>query len=418
MRLKIGLNALAGLAAALVLSTAPLAHARELIVYHGWSTPAEVAALTILRESLEAKGHTWKDLAIPHNSGVNVSVVNLVTGGNPPNAFVNSDPGIFRDLEGLGLARDLTDYYNEIGATDNFFPIIRELSSVDGKMVKIPLFMHIDGMVYWNMEVAKAAGVDPAAWKSVDEMIADFPKVNAAGFVPAAVGGQAFQVGYLFHAMLAATAGPDIYNRMYGAGVDKTVFDTPEVRKAIEIVRAFSNEATPESENRPWNETTNTVISGKALFHIMGDWMKGEWLAAGKVPGVDFGCAVIPGTRAVAVTSDAMGILGGQDADTDKAELDLVAAFVDPVVSARANQAKGSTSPRADASTEFQDACNKVAMDALNVPNGQVANPFNITDTDWHNAIWTVMYDFWSNKDQTADDVIDGLNENYEAIFG
>ncbi len=418
MRLKIGLNALAGLAAALVLSTAPLAHARELIVYHGWSTPAEVAALTILRESLEAKGHTWKDLAIPHNSGVNVSVVNLVTGGNPPNAFVNSDPGIFRDLEGLGLARDLTDYYNEIGATDNFFPIIRELSSVDGKMVKIPLFMHIDGMVYWNMEVAKAAGVDPAAWKSVDEMIADFPKVNAAGFVPAAVGGQAFQVGYLFHAMLAATAGPDIYNRMYGAGVDKTVFDTPEVRKAIEIVRAFSNEATPESENRPWNETTNTVISGKALFHIMGDWMKGEWLAAGKVPGVDFGCAVIPGTRAVAVTSDAMGILGGQDADTDKAELDLVAAFVDPVVSARANQAKGSTSPRADASTEFQDACNKVAMDALNVPNGQVANPFKITDTDWHNAIWTVMYDFWSNKDQTADDVIDGLNENYEAIFG
>ncbi len=414
MRLK----TLAGLAAALVLGTAPLASARELIVYHGWSTPAEVGALRVLQESLAAKGHGWKDLAIPHNSGVNVSVVNLVTGGNPPNAFVNSDPGIFRDLDGLGLARDLTGYYDEIGATANFFPIIRELSSVDGKMVKIPLFMHIDGMVYWNKSVAEQAGVDPAAWKSVDEMLADFPKIKAAGFVPAAVGGQAFQVGYLFHAMLAATAGPEIYNRMYGAEVDPTVFDTPEVRKAIEIVRAFSNEATPESENRPWNETTNTVIAGKALFHIMGDWMKGEWLAAGKVPGVDFGCQVIPGTMAVAVTSDAMGVLGGQDAETDKAELDLVAAFVDPVVSAKANQQKGSTSPRADASTEFQDACNKVAMDALNVPNGQVANPFNITDTDWHNAIWTVMFNFWSDKSQTADDVIEGLKENHEAIFG
>ena len=51
----------------------------------------------------------------------------------------------------------------------------------------------------------------------------------------------------------------------------------------------------PRAENRPWNETTNTVIAGQALFHIMGDWMKGEWLAAGKVPGVDFGCEVIPG---------------------------------------------------------------------------------------------------------------------------
>jgi glucose/mannose transport system substrate-binding protein len=100
-------------------------------------------------------------------------------------------------------------------------------------MVKIPLFLHVDGMVYWNKDVATKAGVDPTAWKSVDDMLADFPKVKAAGFVPAAVGGQAFQVGYLFHAMLAATAGPEVYNRMYGATVDPTVFDTPEVRKAI-----------------------------------------------------------------------------------------------------------------------------------------------------------------------------------------
>ncbi|HHY50048.1 MAG TPA: carbohydrate ABC transporter substrate-binding protein [Alphaproteobacteria bacterium] len=409
---------LAGLTAALIAGTSPLAiQAEELIVYHGWSTNAEVAALNVLQQALNAKGHSWKDLAIPHNSGVNVSLVNLVTGGEPPNAFVNSDPGVYRDLEELGLARDLTAYYDEIGATENFFPIIRELSSVDGRMVKIPLFMHIDGMVYWNKEVAAKTGVDPAAWTSVDQMIGDFQKVKDAGYVAAAVGGQAFQVGYLFHAMLAATAGPAIYNRMYGAEVDPTVFDTPEVRKAIEIIRVFSEQATPESENRPWNETTNTVISGQALFHIMGDWMKGEWLAAGKVPGVDFGCAVIPGSKAVAVTSDAMGVLGGQPEAIDKAELDLVAAFVDPAVSAMANQKKGSTSPRADAPTEYQDECNKVAMAALQVPNGQVANPFNITDTDWHNAIWTVMYDFWSDPSQSPDDAIAALHENYEAIF-
>ena len=153
---------LAGLTAAFLMGSAPAANAAELIVYHGWSTPSEVGALNVLRDSLEAKGHSWKDLAIPHNSGVNVSIVNMVTGGEPPNAFVNSDPGIFRDLAGMGLERDLTGFYDEIGATENFFPIIRELSTVDGKMVKVPLFMHIDGMVYWNKEVAAKAGVDPA----------------------------------------------------------------------------------------------------------------------------------------------------------------------------------------------------------------------------------------------------------------
>lgn len=414
MRIK----TLATLAAGLLLGAAPLAaSAEELIVYHGWSSKAEVAALNILQGALNEKGHTWKDLAIPHNSGVNVSIVNMVTGGDPPNAFVTSDPHIFRDLAGLGLERDLTDYYKQIGAADNFFPIVRELSTVDGKMVKVPLFLHIDGMVYWNMDVAKKAGVDPTAWKSVDEMIADFPKIKAAGFVPAAVGGQAFQVGYLFHAMVAAIAGPDIYNRIYSETPDPTAFDTPEVRKAIEVVRAFSNEATPESENRPWNETTNTVISGQALFHIMGDWMKGEWLAAGKVPGVDFGCQVIPGSLAVPVTSDAMGILGGQSAEKDKAELDLVAAFVDPTVSAKANQQKGSTSPRSDAPTEFRDACNQVAMDAMNKPNGAVKNPFNVITGDWNNGIWTAMYNFWSDKNQTTDDAVAALKDAYDLTF-
>jgi len=409
---------LAGLAAALLMGSAPIANAVELIVYHGWSTPSEVAALRVLREALEAKGHTWKDLAIPHNSGVNVSIVNMVTGGEPPNAFVNSDPGVFRDLAGLGLERDLTDYYNQIGATEKFFPIVRDLSTVDGQMVKIPLFMHVDGMVYWNKEVAAKAGVDPATWKDVDQMIADFEKVRAAGFVPAAVGSQAFQVGYLFHAMLAAIGGPDIYNRMYAAEPDPTVFDTPEFKKTVEVVRTFSNEAGPDAENRPWNETTNTVINGKALFHIMGDWMKGEWLAAGKVPGVDFGCEVIPGAKAIPVTSDAMGILGGQSEEIDKAELDLVAAFVDPLVSAKANKEKGSTSPRADAPTEYQDACNQVAMDALNVPGGQVLNPFNVIDADWNNAIWNTMFNFWSDKSQTVDDVISALKDERDAIFG
>lgn len=410
---------LVGATAALMLGIAPLAStAAELIVYHGWSAKSEVNALNVLRAAMEAKGHSWKDLAIPHNSGVNVSIVNLVTGGEPPNAFVNSDPNVYRDLTGLGLARDLTDYYKEIGAYDGFFPIIRDLSTVDGKMVKVPLFMHIDGMVYWNKSVAEKAGVDPASWTSVDQMIGDFQKVKDAGFVPAAVGSQAFQVGYLFHAMLAAIGGPDIYNRMYSAEPDPTVFDTPEFRKAVEVVRTFSNEAGSDAENRPWNETTNTVIAGQALFHIMGDWMKGEWLAAGKVPGVDFGCAVIPGSKAVSVTSDAMGVLGGQAEDVDKAELDLVAAFVDPVVSAKANQQKGSTSPRADAPTEYQDTCNKAAMDALNVPNGQVANPFNVIDADWNNAIWNVMFNYWSDKSQTVDDVIAALKDERDAIFG
>jgi glucose/mannose transport system substrate-binding protein len=79
MRMKV----MAAMSAALMLTAAPMANAAELIVYHGWSTKAEVAALNVLQSALQEKGHSWKDLAIPHNSGVNVSLVNLVTGVEP-----------------------------------------------------------------------------------------------------------------------------------------------------------------------------------------------------------------------------------------------------------------------------------------------------------------------------------------------
>jgi len=409
---------LLGLGAALTMGTAPGALAQELVVYHGWSTPAEVAALTSLREALAEKGIGWKDLAIPHNSGVNVSLVNMVTGGNPPNAFVESNPGVYRDLGARGLSLDLTELYTSTGIADNLAPIVRELSQVDGKFVKVPVALHLDGMVYYNKAVAEQAGVDPAAWTSVDDMLADFDKVRAAGFVPAAVGSQAFQVGYLTHAMTAAIAGPDIYNRIYGPEPDVTAFDTPEFAKVIEVVRAFSNEAGPETQNRPWNEATNTVITGQALMHIMGDWMKGEWKAAGKEPGADFGCLPIPGAKAIPVTSDAFGLLGGQSEEATEAELTFAATALDPQVSGTFAMYKGATPARLDAPVELLDVCNQVVIDLLQVPNGTVQNPFNTIDSDWNQALWNTMFSFWSDPNQTAEDVIETLRDEHDAIFG
>ena len=101
----------------------------------------------------------------------------------------------------------------------------------------------------------------------------------------------------------------------------------------------------------------------------------------------------------------------------DKAELDLVAAFVDPIVSGKANQQKGSTSPRSDAPAEYRDACNQVAMDAMDKPGGSVKNPFNVITGDWNNGIWTAMYNFWSDKNQTTDDAVAALKDAYDQTF-
>ena len=43
---------------------------------------------------------------------------------------------------------------------------------------------------------------------------------------------------------------------------------------------------------RNWNDATAMVITGKAGVQMMGDWAKGEFLAANQTAGKEFGCVV------------------------------------------------------------------------------------------------------------------------------
>ncbi|MFP9135786.1 ABC transporter substrate-binding protein [Devosia sp. XGJD_8] len=410
---------LAGIIAGLMLSTASFgAMATDLVIYHSWSAPPEIAALNVLKSGLEAKGHAWSDIAIPHDTGSNVNLMSLITGGQPPNVFMESNPGVYRDIAGMGLGFPLTQWFNEQGIVEKLPAAVAASISVDGEIVKVPQALHIDGMVYYNMEVAKAAGVDPAAWTSVDAMFADFQKIRDAGYAPLAVGSQPFQVGYLTHALVAAIAGPDIYKKLYGEEVDPTALDDPAFAKTLETLRLFANEAGPEAQNRPWNETTNEVITGKALMQIHGDWMKGEWLGAGKVAGTDFGCIEIPGAQAVVVTVDAWGLLGGTAEDVKTAELDFAAEVLDPAGQAKFAAAKGSTPVRLDAPAESLDACSTEVLRILDDPSQQVQNPHNTADADWQDSIWNVVFNFWSDPDMSVEDAIAQMHENYETILG
>lgn len=409
----------AGLAAGLVLGAAPTgAMATDLVIYHSWSAPPEVAALNVLRAGLEEKGHSWTDIAIPHDTGSNVNLMSLVTGGQPPNVFMESNPGVYRDLAGMGLGFPLTQWFEENNVVENLPTSVAASISVDGEIVKVPTALHIDGMVYYNMEVAEAAGVDPTAWTSFEDMFADFETVRAAGYDPVAVGSQPFQVGYLMHALTAAVAGPDVYSAIYGAEVDPAALDDPAFRQTLETLRLFANEAGPAAQNRPWNETTNEVISGKALMQVHGDWMKGEWLAADKVPGTDFGCIQIPGAKAVVVTVDAWGLLGGVPEDVQQAELDFASVVVDPQIQGAFAAEKGSTPVRLDAPADSLDACSQEVLEILGDPAHQVQNPHNTADADWQNSIWDVVFNFWSDPNMTVDDAIAQMKENYDIILG
>jgi glucose/mannose transport system substrate-binding protein len=410
LRLKLaGLALLAGIVPALAET--------ELKVNYNWTSPVETAAVKVLQEHLAKLGVKWKDFAvIQHDTGANINVINMISGGTPPDVFLSADPGLYRDLKGMGLGFPLDAVFNDAGATANFADAVKKSITVDGEMVKAPVAIHIDGMLFYSKEVAAKAGVDPTKWTSMDDVWADFDKVSAAGFIPLAIGSQKWQEGYLFHALMAAY-GNDIYDGFYAPEPDTATFDSASMRKVLGILRQFQQHTDPGSANRDWNMTTNLVITGKALMQIHGDWMKGEFRNAGKVAGKDFGCINIPGAESVSVTVDAWGFIANEDAAITDAQKKFASVVVDPEISAEFAAVKGSTPVVLNAPTAHLDECNQIVLDTLKDPSKQHRNPHNTADADWFNATWDVVDRFWTDANMTEDQAIAEFQKAHDAIF-
>jgi glucose/mannose transport system substrate-binding protein len=412
-------NTILGATAALAIGMTPLAaSAVELTLFHTWSNESEMAALNTILKTFEDKtGNTIKSASVPHETAGESPLVSLVVAGTPPNLFIAAETGFYRDMRDKGIGQEVGTLFDKIGATKAFPEIVLKAITVDGKVLKIPTGVHIDGMVYYNKKVAASAGVDPAKWTSLADMWADEAKVEKAGYTFIAIGGNTFQAGYTFHALLAAVAGPDVFNRFYAGTPDKTVFDDKGVRDTIDLFLKIARQTDGGWVNRAWNDTTNTVITGKALLQIHGDWMKGVWKGAGKKVGEDFGCINIPGAKAVSVTVDSFGILGGVKPDVLKAEMDFAATVVDPKVNADFAFYKGSSPVRIDVPTDKLDACNNLVLDDLKKPNFSVESPAYIGDTDWINSVWNTMYTAQSDPKMTTDQVIQKFKDEYKAVF-
>jgi ABC-type glycerol-3-phosphate transport system substrate-binding protein len=339
--------------------------------------------------------------------------------GKPPNLFAASQTSMYREIRDRGLSQTLGEHFRSIGAWEKFPPIVREVISIDGEVRKIPTGIHVDGMLYYNTKVAAAAGVDPRRWKTLDEMFADTGKVQRAGYNFMAVGGNTFQAGYLFHALLAAVGGRRVFYDFFRDTPKPSVFEAPELRRTIELFRRITSQADPGWSNRSWAESTNTVISGKTLMHYHGDWMKGQWKAQGKRLGADFNCINLPGAKALSVTVDALGILGGKSVtpETLQAELEFATVVVDPANNGAFAARKGATPVRTDAPASGLDQCNQLVLNSLKEADSSVQNPFYVGDGDWINSVWNALYTFQCAEQMSTDDLIRRLYSEYRAIF-
>jgi glucose/mannose transport system substrate-binding protein len=341
----------------LVLSTFA-AQAAEVEVLHWWTSGGEAKSVAELKKIMEAKGDTWKDFAVSGGGGENAMTVlkSRVVAGNPPTAAQIKGPSI-QEWGAEGVLANLSSTA-KAGNWDALLPpVVSNAMKYKGNYVAVPVNVHRVNWMWVNPAVFKKAGATvPKTW-------AEFPaaaeKIQKAGFIAVAHGGQPWQDFTIFESVVLGVGGADFYQKSM-VQLDQSALKSATMEKVFNTFRTIRKYVDKDFSGRDWNLATQMVIQGKAGMQFMGDWAKGEFAAAGKKPGTDYLCVDAPGTAGdFTFNIDSFVMFTQKSADAKKGQEDLANSIMSPEFQEVFNLNKGSIPARLDVKLDKFDDCAK-----------------------------------------------------------
>jgi len=350
-------------AAVLALSTTAVA-AQEVEVLHWWTSGGEAAALNVLREDLATGGVGWTDMPVAGGGGSDAMTIlrARVTAGDPPTAVQMLGFSI-QDWAAEGSLANLNSLAEEQNWGEVVPEALQRFSTYNGDWVAAPVNVHSVNWVWANTALMEELGIDqPGTW---DEFVAAMQTAEDAGYTALAHGGQPWQEATIFDSMVMGVGGPNFYQAaMIDLDPEALGSDTMvEAFQRMDTLRGFVDD---NFSGRDWNLASSMVINGEALFQIMGDWAKGEFVNAGLTAGEEFQCFRVPGTEGtVMFNSDLFAMFNVSDETAQQAQLAMASAVMSPEFQVAFNIVKGSVPARTDIPSDQFDACGQLGMAQL-----------------------------------------------------
>jgi glucose/mannose transport system substrate-binding protein len=350
-------------AMALTVGLAGAARAEDVEVLHWWTSGGEAAALNVLKDDLATKSIGWVDMPVAGGGGeaAMTALRARVTAGDPPTAVQMLGFDI-QDWAAEGALGNLDDVAAAEG-WDNVIPAaLQAFSKYDGHWIAAPVNVHSTNWVWINKAALDATGMAaPTNW---DELVAVLDKMKEAGITPVGHGGQPWQDATIFDALVLAE-GADFYKAAF-VDLDPAALGGEKMAAAFDKLIKLRSYMDDNFSGRDWNLASAMVINGEAGMQFMGDWAKGEFLKAGKVPGTDFVCIRFPGTQgSVTFNSDQFAMFNVQGEGKVAAQKAMASAIESPTFQSAFNVVKGSVPARTDVSDADFDDCGKKGMKDL-----------------------------------------------------
>jgi glucose/mannose transport system substrate-binding protein len=395
-------------AATLVAAAPVLAQDLTAEVFTSWTSAGEAAAVRVIADAFDAKGGKWVDASIAGFENANAAFQARMTANDPPTAvhrIVGAQSAEFVDA---GMLSDISASANADWLAA-LTPSLADSVTYDGKVYLAPIGLHGQSWMFFNKKVFADAGVTTpfANW---DEFFAGMDKLKAAGVTPIAWGGQTWQEAIVFHAVLLSVVGVDGYHKimMEHSGAAAREGGMLKAFQVFGKMRDYVDEGAP---GRNWNDATAMLINGTGGVQFMGDWAKGEFVAAGKGIGDEFGCEITPGSEGMAFIADsfAFPVLGDKLSDAQSLLLDTI---MSKDVQVGFSVLKGSIPARTDVDLSKLDSCAQTGVSMMSAGKA-VPEPAIFLPPSELGELKDLVGLFWSDATMTPE----AAAESYAAIL-
>ena len=332
-----------------------LAHAEpQAEVLHWWTSGGEAKSVAVLQKEFASRGGKWTDMPVAGGGGdaAMTALRARVLAGNAPTAVQLKGPAIQEWYE-EGVLANISSVAKAQGWADVLPASIAGHMKCEGKWCAAPVNVHRIDWVWANAAVLAKNGISmPTSW---DEFNAAAEKLQAAGITPLAHGGQAWQDATVFEAVALGIGGPEFFQKAF-VELDQATLKSNTMVKVFDQMRIMRGFVDNNFSGRDWNLATAMVMNGEAAFQIMGDWAKGEFLAAGKRPGIDFLCASTPGDGFL-YNVDSFAMFAVDGSEKKDGQLLLAELIVGKNFQKVFNMNKGSIPARVDVALDDFDPC-------------------------------------------------------------
>lgn len=396
-----------------VVDSMALAQDGQVEVMHFWTSGGEAAAVAVLQQALEDQGIAWLDAPVAGGGGENAATVlrARVIARDAPTAAQMLGFGI-REWAREGVLANLDTVAEAEGWAELVPAAVADFSMHDGHWVAAPVNIHRPNWIWGNAGLFAEHGLElPTTWDEFNAVAAEF---QSLGILPLAHGGQPWQDATIFDAVVLGIGGPEFYRRaIHEQDLEALTGDTMlQVFDQMRTIRGFVDANFP---GRDWNLASAMVASGEAAMQIMGDWAKGEFIAAGLIPGEDILCAPAPGTSgSFLFNADAFGMFQVGE-DERPAQLELARQAMGLEFQEEFNLVKGSIPARRDVSPARFDACGQRSFEDL--AEADEAGTLLGSLAHYHGAPAAVQRAFFDvvtahfNSDMSSADAVDLLRQ-------